>query len=92
MNNLCTHREYYEQFVSDEIKSTVRQIVGIDALRKSTDEHLNDISLRDWDAISLEHKAELSNKFIQAGDFYSLAGGVCVAKAAARLILAEVQS
>jgi hypothetical protein len=43
MNHEINHRQYYGQFVTPEIKQKVLNAFGIDALLRSTDEHLNDI-------------------------------------------------
>ena len=45
------HRQYYGQFVNDAVKNKVLQFIGKEALLASTDEHLNDIPLKKWDAL-----------------------------------------
>lgn len=47
-----THREYYDQFVNNEVVGRVLQHFGIDRLLASTDEHLNDIPIREWDRLA----------------------------------------
>ena len=49
LNGKCTHREYYAQFVTQEMKVRLKGYIGLDNLLKSRDEHLNDIALRAWD-------------------------------------------
>lgn len=84
MNKLCTHEEYYAQFVNEGTKSLVLRCIGRERIVNSKDEHFNDIPLKLWD--NLVPKAPGSGKFKDAGDYYTLAGGVCMLKEAARQI------
>ncbi len=52
MDGKVSFRDYYGQFVSDEIKNEVLSFFGKKVLLSSTDEHLNDIPLRKWDALT----------------------------------------
>lgn len=81
----CTHQEYYAQFVTPEIKVSVIRAIGLKKLMASTDPHLNDIPLERWDDISTNAGAKMK----EAGDFLSMAGNVCIAKAAARQIIEQ---
>lgn len=56
-------------------------------VRKSTDPHLNDIKLDRWDRLTQGARSALSRALKERGDFYSLAGGTCAFKAAARIQL-----
>lgn len=85
MSDKCTHRQYYGQFVNADTISLVARAFGNDRLLASKDEHFNDIPLALWDAL-VPH-APGSAKFKEAGDFYTLAGGVCMLKEAARQIV-----
>ena len=51
MNNEITHDEYYSQFVNDGVKQKVVRCIGLNALLRSKDEHLNDIPLNKWDCM-----------------------------------------
>jgi len=86
MEKRCTHREYYAQFVTDEIRQHVAKHIGTDQLRASTDEHLNDIPLRRWDHLPLFYKSD-HEKVRAAGDWISPAGAVCIYKEAARQLI-----
>jgi hypothetical protein len=88
MNNRCTHRQYYAQFVTEEMKSRLVQYIGLDRLLESKDEHLNDISLRTWD---LFIAGPLAISLRSVGDYPTIAGNVCIAKEAARQIIEEHQ-
>lgn len=46
-----SHRDYYGQFVQPWIKEKLTQRIGLERILKSTDPHLNDISLREWDRL-----------------------------------------
>lgn len=85
MAGKCTHREYYGQFVNAGTKSVVLHGIGRELLLASKDEHLNDIPLALWDRLVPE--APGSGGFAKAGDFYTIAGGVCLLKEAARQIV-----
>lgn len=76
------HRRYYGQFVDARTIAVVVQFIGADRLRASKDPHMNDIPLPLWDRLAPNLPG--SGKFKDAGDYYTLAGGVCLAKEAAR--------
>lgn len=84
LSGACTHSEYYGQFVTDRTLAYVASRIGKDRILASTDPHFNDIPLRLWDSIT--PKAPGSSLFEKAADYYTLAGGVCMLKEAARQI------
>lgn len=81
MNGECTHDEYYSdvlsdlnfQPLSDKEKERYRA-----ALKK--DKHLNTIPLASWDGMAALRREIITNALKARGDFWSLAGGVCVMK------------
>lgn len=79
-------RTYYGQFVTPELIRRVVRHIGVDDLRKSTDEHLNDIPLRWWEEMSVG--ADVVAKLAEVGDFLSAATKVCILKEAGRQYLA----
>lgn len=79
------HRRYYGQFVTDGTKWRVLQCIGLERLKASTNPHFNDIPLALWDQLAPGLPG--SGGFAKAGDFYTLANGVCLAKEAARQIV-----
>lgn len=81
----AAHRRYFCQFVTDRTKDRVMQSIGLDRLMSSTDPHLNDIPLPLWDRLTPHLPG--SAGFAKAGDYYTLANGVCLAKEAARQII-----
>lgn len=81
------YENYYVQFVTDEITSLVVDRIGADKIRASTSYHFNDIPLAQWDNLSWQMPASLTEAMKAHGDFRTLAGDVCVAKMAARLWL-----
>ena len=81
-DGFAAHRRYYGQFVNASTKSRVVSVIGKDRLLASTDPHMNDIPLKEWDA--LVPGLPGSAGFAKAGDYYTLSGGVCLAKEAAR--------
>lgn len=51
LDRQCTHREYWAQFVTEGMRRMVLQRFTIERLKRSTDPHLNDIPLMEWDAM-----------------------------------------
>ena len=81
----AAHRRYFAQFVTDGTKHRVLSAIGLNRLKASTDPHLNDIPLAIWDRLTPQLPG--SAGFSKAGDYYTLANGVCLAKEAARQII-----
>ena len=86
LDGKCTHEEYYGQFVSRVTKYRVLAHIRMDKLKKSKDEHLNDIPLRIWDNAS-NNFPHVSTKMEECGDYLTLAGCVCIIKESARQLL-----
>ena len=90
MNKEFTHREYNEQYVTERMMNIVENRFGAEKLatRLDEDEHLNNIPLIVWDRIGEIINCDELNKAMRAnGDWTTLAGLVCVAKAAARMVV-----
>jgi hypothetical protein len=82
------HRAYYGEIakaagvqVPADIVERTRQLL------KDGDRHLNRIPLGLWDRMALQspQRADITRELKARGDFWSLGGGVCVMKEAARL-------
>lgn len=85
MSHECSHRDYYGQFVTEQVKSRVLRVIGKESIQASTDEHLNDIPLRLWDALGpVGNSAQWE---ATEGDWPSMAGRVCIYKEAAKQLL-----
>lgn len=87
LDQKCSHRDYYSQFVTNGTRAIVLSVVGKKALVGSTDEHLNDIPLSTWDGIGqliIHTPSDLRIRMEAAGDYCTAAGLVCIAKEAAR--------
>lgn len=89
LNNNCTHQEYYNQFVDDDIKKIVLNYFGYSKIKKSyaEDKNLNNIPLQSWDNLAI--RLNFREEFKKYGDFESLAGKVCILKNAARQIITK---
>ena len=90
LNNVCTHREYYAQFVTHETLEYVKRHIGLRKLLASKDQHFNDIPLKSWDFLT-EGLFVFEKKWIEpllraCRDYPTLAGGVCILKEAAEQI------
>lgn len=80
------HEEYYEQFSAMPfywIKCYPNWQRIVEKARKSTDIHLNDIPLKEWDSLMptpIPHN--LASLVRSCGDYITAAGWVCIAKCA----------
>lgn len=83
------HRAYFAQFVNARTIAFVVRVIGSDRLLNSRDRHLNDIPLHKWDA--MVSTLPLAAKMKDFGDYYTLAGAVCIAKEAARQFIESQQ-
>lgn len=93
MDNECSHKEYYRQFVTPRIVNIVSSRIGLERIKNSTNEHLNDIPLEEWDrAGAAFNDASLNKQMRDCGDWTSAAGLVCIAKQAARMAVEELVS
>ena len=79
MGKECSHSEYYGQFITSAARLIVINTIGRERILASDDPHFNDIPLRLWDRLSFPIK-----NMKEAGDYLTLAGGVCIAKEVAR--------
>ena len=84
----CTHREYYAQYVTDEIRALVRDRIGEARIRSSVDAHFNDIPLHLWDSLDLYIGAKEATRSPNV-KYRCAAFSVCVFKEAARQIKEE---
>jgi len=80
------HR-YYAQFATPEVIEYVVRAIGADKILASTDEHLNDIPLRRWDALTPPINWQLLRE-ANGNAGVSLSDKVCIAKEAARIFKA----
>jgi hypothetical protein len=86
MAKRATFTEFY-QAVNATAGLVVRDKALLDRVRVALDAgdvHLNTIPLAVWDRHALCAQGALARAFKAHGDFYSLAGGVCAVKTAAR--------
>jgi len=88
MNGDATHQEYYRDLVQ-EIESSGRLELpcSVDRVAEAfkKDPHLNTIPLRYWDDFVGFQSERMVAPLKARGDSFSLAGGVCILKEAARL-------
>lgn len=87
MQKEVTHHEYYSQFVDDQVLSLVRECIGMRDIKASKDPHMNDIPLQRWDSMYPELRYLKAQQMLVADPGgMSLSDGVCIAKAAARIL------
>jgi len=89
MDKEITHEEYYRQFVTHPMVDTISREFSTAQL-KAAGEHLNGIALQTWDRIAHRYEPFIRSKMKEAGDCWSMAGGVCVVKQAARMTMEKV--
>lgn len=84
----ASHAEYFRQFVNEPILKLVASTIGIDAIKNSKDEHLNDIPLKKWDLIENSVRRLTDSKLLkETGEGWSSCTSVCIAKQAARILM-----
>lgn len=90
MSGKCSHREYYAQYVDEDVRSSVMMVMGIDKLihayRQNDDFY--SIPLPHWDALGWAFRFHTIMK--SRGDYPTLAGKVCILKEAARQIVEKI--
>ena len=77
--------EFYKQFVTPNLVKAVVSQIGISRIMDSTDAHMNDIPLQNWDRLEGIVMIHSEHKLREAIRGVSLADCVCVAKEAARV-------
>lgn len=82
-----SHLEYYSQFVTNSVKARVLRFISKKDIQNSTDEHMNDIPLNQWDCIGIT--STTGDQMRECGDYPTLAGSVCIHKQAAKQIKGE---
>jgi hypothetical protein len=91
--NECTHDEYYRQFVDDFILHIVEQVFTLPVLRTAyaEDPVFNTIPLKRWDTLTstIFYYSKCQDKLKQSGDTFSLGTGVCILKAAAKILVEQ---
>jgi hypothetical protein len=86
-NSSKLHNEYYSQFVNSDVLCIIKNAFGVDILRKAytEDENFNTIPLSRWDALTMCLSSNTTRMLENCGDYFTLAGGVCILKQAARI-------
>lgn len=92
MAGRVTFQEYYEAIAREahvDMRRSALLPYVVTALARG-DEYLNTIALPRWDLIAAQQRHAVEPALRAHGDGWSMAGGVCVAKAAARAAAREV--
>jgi hypothetical protein len=87
-----SHNEYYDQFVTNQVKTRVLSHVSIETLLEGKDRSFNNVPLAIWDNILMPVPSEIAARLKNCGDSPTLAGCVCIAKAAARQLVTEYET
>lgn len=79
------HRLYCGQFVTDNLRRIVVRAIGEKRILESTDKHMNDIPLHEWDSLEWSIRPMVSAALKQTGNCgCSLSDCICIAKEAAK--------
>ena len=92
LDGKCTHSEYYSQYVENtDAKGLVLAFWDEKTLSEAyeKDEHLNSLSIKDWDDLANRLTIGPCLTFSELGDMNTLSSRVCVLKEAARQIIKE---
>ena len=93
MNGIVTFSEFYGSVAKAagvSLKGNPKLIARVKAALANGDEHLNTIPLSEWDILAAGAAPQIAASLKLHGDSYSLAGGVCVMKEAARRVAETV--
>lgn len=90
LEKLCSHEQYYEQFVTPTVLDLVGRLIGVDTIRYSVEDGFTDIPRDKWYRVgqAIMKDVRIVKLLVTAGDPLagSDAAGVLIAKAAARMI------
>jgi hypothetical protein len=100
LENKCTHREYWAQFVTAGMRRMVQQRIGVELLQRSTNPHFSDVTtLQHWDVMKpvtftmLDQKAWREIQYPEYTDprsiGWSLSDNTCLLKEAARQLVEQ---
>lgn len=85
MDDKCTHRQYWAQFVTAETRARVLAAFGRERLVNTEDQrHFNSIPLKEWDRIGVSMVRGTMEKH---GDYLTQSGEICILKEAAKQII-----
>ena len=88
-----SHEDYYHQLITDEMVTVVAARMGLAALWASVDHsYFSDLPLRSWEAAGERLRSEVDHSRLAAmGQAWDAVIGACVARAAARVIVAGIE-
>ena len=107
LNNEISFHDYYVQFATEEMRQKVINKIGIERIKKAikTDEHLNNIPVKEWDLLSghywkhnqykewLVGTITVSNECFklikEAGESVSSATMICIYKSIAKELIKD---
>lgn len=91
-NNMCTHEQYYAQLVRPALVEQIILTFGMEKLTSpKNDGHFNHIPLKYWDTLTHNIEMPKQSDWKMVEDYPTMAGMVCVLKAAARMAVEQEQ-
>ncbi len=88
----CSHNQYYDQFVTEQLKNAVSKYFTTAKLVKAydKDEYFNSISLKEWDKLSYYcESSDMRKLYAASGEYVTQAVAVCTLKQAAKHVVDE---
>lgn len=82
------HCDYWAQFVTEADKEIVKSSIGLPRILASTDRHMNDIPIKEWDMLPPPVAAR-NGTLREAGETATMSSAICIHKTAARQLKAE---
>jgi len=92
LNGACTHKQYYAQLVRPALVEQIILTFGMEKLTSpKNDGHFNHIDLKYWDTLTHNIEMPKQSDWKMVEDYPTMAGMVCVLKAAARMAVEQEQ-
>lgn len=92
LTNQCTYNQYYDQFVTEQLKNAVIRNFTAANLAKAydKDEHLNSIPFQSWAKLAYYCESScMRNMYASCGEYVTKAVAVCTLKQAAKHVVYE---
>lgn len=92
LNGQCSYNQYYDQFVTEQLKNVVSKYFTTAKLVKAydKDEYMNSIQFKEWDKLSYYcETSDMKKMYATAGEYVTHTVAVCTLKQAAKHVVYE---
>lgn len=92
-NYAKNHRQYFADFVTPSVIKMVKQRIGLKRILSSTDEHFNNIPLKEWDSLYDYFKPHIAKINKEKGNKHTTcySDNTCMLKEAAKQIKESIK-